>query len=277
MLHMDKNTKVKLIVGGATSLVLAVALGASAAIAASRSLSSNDGENVVVADAATELGVEPDTLATALKQAFKNRVEEALEADRLTEEQAREPEERIDSVEAPFRGGFGHRRGFGHLHGLGHRGGLGHVGRPGGIDVAASYLGLSRDQLREELRDGTTLAEIAKGEGKSVSGLVQAMVDDASKRLDEAISAGRLTKEQADEIRKGLEERLTELVNGELRLRPFFGHPGFGQGLRLPSPSVGGSARLARRYSHHPNGGSFPVWGEYLVRGIVSLESVIFM
>lgn len=218
MLHMDKITKVKLIVGGAASLVLVVALGASAAIAASRSLSSNDVGNAVIVDAATELGVESDALASALKQAFKNRVEEALEAGRLTEEQARKLEERIDRGEPPLFGGLGR-------FGMGPRGGSGRVGHLGGIDAAVSYLGLTREGLGEQLRNGKTLAEIAGTRGKSVAGLVQALVDDASEKLNEAVSSGRLTREQADEIQEDLEERIADLVNGELRSRPF-GHPG---------------------------------------------------
>ncbi len=40
-----------------------------------------------------------------------------------------------------------------------------------GIEGAADYLGLTEDELHERLRNGQTLAEIARAEGKSVDGL----------------------------------------------------------------------------------------------------------
>nr|MBA3333797.1 hypothetical protein [Actinomycetota bacterium] len=52
--------------------------------------------------------------------------------------------------------------------------------------------------MHEQPRDGDMLADIAKKEGTSVDGLVQAMVDAARKELDAAVAAGRLTEERAD-------------------------------------------------------------------------------
>nr|MBA3562240.1 hypothetical protein [Actinomycetota bacterium] len=64
---MDKNKKVTLVAGAALALLLAVALGASAAIAGSRVLGSNDESQAVIEDAAAELGVEPSALEEALE------------------------------------------------------------------------------------------------------------------------------------------------------------------------------------------------------------------
>lgn len=101
------------------------------------------------------------------------------------------------------------------------------LGHFGDLDAAAKYLELAEDELHGELRDGKTLAEIAEEQGRRVAGLIQAIVDDVSKRLDQAVTDGRLTEEQADAITEGLEERITELVNGE---PPFsvFEYPGRG-------------------------------------------------
>ena len=102
-------------------------------------------------------------------------------------------------------------------------------GQFGDLEAAAKYLELTEDELREQLRDdGRTLAEIAEAQGKPVAGLVQAMVDEASERLDRAVADGRLTRKRADEIRERLEERITDLVDGESRLRPSFEYPGPG-------------------------------------------------
>ena len=75
---------------------------------------------------------------------------------------------------------------------------------------------MSEADLREAL-DDKTLAEIAKEKGKSVSGLVKALVAAEEKKIDEAVADGRITKAQASELKSRLAERMQALVNGELR------------------------------------------------------------
>lgn len=226
---MNRNPRSSLLAGAA--IVLVVGVGAAGALAANGVLSPKAESEAVIDDAASQLGVEPAELSKALKQALKNRIDAAVEAGRLTEAQASELKGRIDSSEFPL---FGHggMRGPG-LHGPGMRLGHGEV-----LAAAASYLGLTEAELREELSD-KTLAEISKDRGKSVPGLVQSMVRAAEKEIDEAVAAGRLTKEQADAIKADLEERILSRVNGELprpELGPghrhwFGGGPGSHRGL----------------------------------------------
>jgi hypothetical protein len=83
------------------------------------------------------------------------------------------------------------------------------------LDAAASYLGLTRAQLQTQLSQGKTLAQLAKARAKSVDGLVDALVADEKKELDEAVSAGRLTRAQAHELLSGARQRFTDLVNGK--------------------------------------------------------------
>ncbi len=229
---MDRHDKIKLAAAAVAALLLAVALGATAAVGASRVLSSSDDGQTVIDDAAAELGVEPSALEGALRTALKNRVDDAVEAGILTEEEGAELKERVDSGQTPPL--FG---GFGRFHGFSDGG-----PRPdplAGLETAASYLGLTEAELHEQLRDGDTLADIAKKEGTSVDGLVQAMVDAARKELDAAVAAGRLTEERADMIEQNLEERTTDLVNGELRRSRFGADRGFGSP-HGDSPPFGG-------------------------------------
>jgi len=223
MSGMTRTGKIKVAGGAALALVLTVTLGAAGAIAASRALSSDEESQAVIDDAAAQLGVEPSALSDALEEALKNRVDAAVEAGRLTEEEGNDLKERIESGESPLLfGGFGHKApGFGHL------------GHFGSFEAAAPYLGLTMAELRERLADGDTLAEIAKAEGKSVDGLVQALVDAAEERIDDTVADDRLTEERAAELKEGLEERITDLVNGELRGRHFGFRPGFGRGFGL--------------------------------------------
>jgi hypothetical protein len=212
---MKKRTKIAMGAGAALAVV-----GAGGAMAAGQ-LSPSTESKAVVEDAAEQLGVAPAELSDALKQALANRLDEAVKAGTLTEAQAEAMKQRLESNDFPLFGGPA----------LGHRGGPGHhMGRAMGLDAAASFLGVTEAELRTELQSGKTLAEVAKAEGKTVDGLVDALVTAATKRLDEAVADGRLTKAQRDEIVASLEERTTARVNGE---RPEFREqrgPGFGMG-----------------------------------------------
>src|SRR5918999_2390710 len=156
-------------------VAVAVVAGAGGAIAATE-LSPESESKAVVEDAAELLGVEPEELSDALKQALENRIDEAVEDGRLSEERADRLKERLQMQDFPlFRGpDLAPRRGF-------EMPALPRFGRHGPrlfavLDAAADYLDLTEAELRAELRDGKTLAEIARAKGKSVDGLVDALV-----------------------------------------------------------------------------------------------------
>jgi predicted DNA-binding protein (UPF0251 family) len=220
---MTKRRSVKLAAGVVAISAMVVGLAAAGAVAASHVLSANEESKAVIEDAAAQLGVEPDALSDALKQALKNRIDAAVESGRLTEAQGAELKKRIDSGDGvPLFGGM---RPGGH--------GPGHAGLVGSLEEAAGYLGLTEAELRVQLA-GKTLAEIAKDKGKSADGLVQALATAAEKRIDEAVADGRLTEEQATELRSGLDDRIEALVNGEHRDHGRGFHPGFGPGSISP-------------------------------------------
>ena len=219
---MTRNAKLTILAAAGAAVAIA---GGGAAVAATGALSPEEESQAVIEDAAEQLGVEPNALSDALKDALKARIDAAVADGRLSQEQAAELKERIDSGDSPLVfGGLG-LRGFGHV---------GHFGHLAGLDGAASYLGVTEAELRAELEDGKTLAEIAKAEGKSVEGLVQTIVDSASERLDQAVEDGRLTRARADEIKQNLKSRITDLVNRVPGAARGFGlpggHHGFGPG-----------------------------------------------
>lgn len=209
---------------------LAVA-GGGAAIAATQLGSPKEESQAMVNDAAEQLGVQPDKLSAALKQAYKNRVDAAVKAGTLTKEHGDALKARIDSDDFPVLGvrGFGHAGHHGHGHG------------PFGakLDAAATYLGLTEAELRTQLESGKTLADVAKAQGESVDGLVQALYDSAKKRLDEAVAAGKLTQAKADAMLADLKAHLTDLVTGKLPPRPERGHHDGFRGDRFGGPPPG--------------------------------------
>src|SRR5215213_534217 len=198
-----QGTKRK-VAGGITVLVVAVA-GAGAAIGATGTGTPQQESKVVIDAAATDLGISSANLTAALKKALVARVDAAVTAGRLTQAQATELKARINSGEVPLVGlGGGHR---------GHRGGPGGIGHFAELQAAATYLGMTPAELRTAQENGKTLAAIAKDKGKTVDGLVAAMVAAATKEVNAAVTAGTLTDAQRDRILSDLKARITERVN----------------------------------------------------------------
>jgi hypothetical protein len=232
---MDRSLKRKVVAG--TVVALAVG-GTGAGIAATQLRSSpNEESQAIVNDAAKQLGVQPDQLSSALKKAMENQIDAAVAAGRITKAMGDELKQRIESNDFPLFGPLPLGFGFGHL---------GFVHRFPGLDVAASYLGLTESQLDSKLDSGKTLAQIAKDQGKSVDGLIAALRADLKSHLDQAVKDGRITQAQEDQALKDVETRLTNLVNGKF-IRParpgrWFGGPdrdGFGLGNGPPTAYPG--------------------------------------
>jgi polyhydroxyalkanoate synthesis regulator phasin len=219
----------KLIVLG-TALLAVIVVGGG--IAATKALTPKQQSQAVIDDAAKQLGVSPDKLSSALKQALKNRVDEAVKSGRLTKAQADRLKQAIDDGDAPLFG-LGPRR----FHDHGHFGFRGHVHGPlaEGLKAAADYLGLTRAQLMMELRGGKSLAQVAKAHGKTADGLVDALMKQADEKLDEAVKNGRITEAEKTEMLAGLKERITDLVNGRFPTPPRFFHRFAPDGDREPA------------------------------------------
>ena len=79
-------------------------------------------------------------------------------------------------------------------------------------DTAASSLDLSVADLAGELADGSSLGEVAEAEGADVSVLVDALLVKATNILDQAVSNGLVTPEQAARLSQRLETAVTKLI-----------------------------------------------------------------
>jgi len=196
------------VIGAAGAAVAAGAAGAAYGV----TQSSRDSERqAFLNDAAKRLNVSPDKLSAALKGAFSDRLDAAVKAGRLTQQQADAIKQRLAQKGGlPFFGGP-HR--FGGPHGGPFFGGP--HGGPffGGLDAAANYLGLTDQQLGDQLGSGKSLAQVAKDKGKSVDGLKGAIRDSLKSRLDQAVNDKRITKDEEDRILSNLDSRLDDIVN----------------------------------------------------------------
>lgn len=98
-------------------------------------------------------------------------------------------------------------------------GGRGRGGGPG-AEAAATALGITADELRTKLQDGTTIAELATEKGVELSTVTDAMLAAEKAHLAEEVTAGKITQAQADERLSGAADRITARVNGEKPERP---------------------------------------------------------
>ena len=205
----QKITKRVAVVVGTT----VIALGAAGYAVAQSGDSREDERKAFLNDAAQRLDKSPEELTKALQEAAIARIDAGVKDGRITEEQANEMKERIRQGDGlPFLGGPG---GHGHHH----RGG----GPRAGLTAAAEYLGLSAAELREQLHDDRSLADVAGERNKSVDGLKDAMEKAIRADIEKAVENRRLTREQADRMLEDVRSRIDEKVE---RGGPSRGGPG---------------------------------------------------
>ena len=82
------------------------------------------------------------------------------------------------------------------------------------LATAATYLGTTAADLETKMRAGQTLAQIANATaGKSRDGLLNALVADATAKIDAAQKAGTITADQATQLKANLSTRLAQFVD----------------------------------------------------------------
>lgn len=105
-------------------------------------------------------------------------------------------------------------RGEGEGHGPGgHRGRLGMFAAGVGSEALTDLLGLDAQELRQQLRDGATLAEIATAQGVEVQAVVDELVAELDERLTNAVENGRIDQTEADQKLADATAKITDMVN----------------------------------------------------------------
>jgi polyhydroxyalkanoate synthesis regulator phasin len=152
-------------------------------------------------ESATETVAEDEERTGRLREALETLVEDGT----ITAAQADAVAERLAST-LPGR----------HGHFIGRGPGL------ASFEAAAEIIGIENSELREALADGATLAEVAEDNGVAVDTLIAGLVSALDEKLDELVADGRITEEQAAEIRDNAPERIEDFVNSEVRIRRGF-------------------------------------------------------
>jgi polyhydroxyalkanoate synthesis regulator phasin len=190
-------------------------------------------DNKSLADMAAEQGVAVADLQAALVAQASERIDEAVEAGKIDADEAAEKlaaaetkiEEMINTAPEDFEG----RRGFGLSdRGQGHRAKGFKLGA--NIEEVEDLLGLSSEEIRTALQDGSTLSDLAEQQGVSVEALTDVLTDGLEERIDEAVAAGKIDADRAAEAKENIDERVENFLNREFDgERQGRGHRGHGQ------------------------------------------------
>lgn len=223
---MGRKTKIVMAIAAAMLLLVAVpAAGAIVDVASAQGGTTTPGTtNQAFWEAfAARLGISVDDLTAAFKGAAQDTVAQQLQQGQITQDQADKANGRIDAW-TPDRGGpfmFPFDKGMG-------RGGreFGMFGQTA-LDAAAKALGMTADELKTELQSGKTLADVATEKNVDIATVKQAIIDAAKAEVDQAVTDGKLTQAQADEMKARIDEMA---VNLDLTQPCFPGVPGRGHG-----------------------------------------------
>ena len=199
-----------------------IAGGTGAAIAAVTKDDPKKTEQAILDDAAKRLDVTPEKLRDALSAAQDAQLDQAVKDGDLTQKQADAIKEaRKDS--GRVLAGPGLFGGPGPHGVLKLRGGPGPLGKHGfGVrfelfEDLAKALGTSEQKLKEQLRDGKSVADVAKANGKTLADVRSAVRAAMKTRLDKAVEDGDLTRKQADRMLDRISEKVTAIGTAKAR------------------------------------------------------------
>ena len=182
---------------GALVATAAVLVGAGAALAASPATGDRSSRcDARVSRIAERRGVTVEQLTADVKARLLARIDAAEKAGRLSSERAAKLRDRV--AQGSFCGARHHVQA--------------RVAVRGMLRSAARFLGLDREELREQL-PGTSLAALAEKQGKSVSALEAAMIAPAKQRLATAVASGKITQARADAVLERLENTADRLAS----------------------------------------------------------------
>ena len=154
---------------------------------------------------AGKLGISVDKLQQAMMALENERIDKALKDGKLTADQAAKAKQQVTDSKGCF--GAGH---------VGGRGGLQGAGRQAGqvaLDAAAKALGMTPQQLMQEMRSGKSITDIAKAKNVDVKTVRDAVIAAEKAAIDQAVKDGKLTQTQADKLKDALTKNADKILD----------------------------------------------------------------
>ena len=177
---------------------------------------------------AANLGISQDRLTAAVKQTDLQLIDEAEAAGRLTADQAQAARDRVNNspADAPPLG-------IGGRHGAG---GRGFAKDAALVDAAASYFGVSADQLRQDLATAGTWQAVAAKYGKDNDAGKAGLRAALSAALRQSLTTKGLDATQVDQQVRLFEQNFDQFYTQPARQRGPGGPP-------RPAPATPGTSQ----------------------------------
>jgi hypothetical protein len=154
-----------------------------------------------VAQVSTEHGVDPANVVNAIVVALTQQIDQKAAAGAVDANRAEHAKQKLPDVANRFVNETKQRRG--------------HRVLKDAVQAAAKQIGVSENDLKQALKDGKSIAQVAKEHDKSVDDVVNAVVKNATNAIDQAVKDGKLDAKKADELKQKLPDRVKQLVNRE--------------------------------------------------------------
>jgi hypothetical protein len=158
-----------------------------------------------VAQVSTEHGVDPASVVNAIVTALTQQIDQKAAAGAVDANRAEHAKQKLPDVANRFVNETKSRRG--------------HRVLKGAVQAAAKEIGVSEDDLKQALKDGKSMAQVAKEHDKSAADVGDAIVKKATSAIDQAVKDDKLDSKRADEIKQKLPDRVEQLVNREPKQR----------------------------------------------------------
>lgn len=170
-----------------------------------------------LAEIAEEKGVSTEDLQSKLEAWLEenisaNRPAKESSDDSSTDSQAAKTPDFADMAAKMLES-----KGFGMGHG---HGGMMGSGMFGDSEELANLLGLTTDELKAAIKEGSSLADIAEKQNVAVNDVIDLLVSSMTEKLKAQLEEGKLADEQYEARKTELENRVTRMVNGEHPEKP---------------------------------------------------------
>ncbi len=155
-----------------------------------------------VAQVSTEHGVDPANVVNAIVTALTQQIDQKAASGTVDAARAEQAKQKVPALANRFVNETkSHRRG--------------HRVLKDAVQAAAKEIGVSENDLKEALKDGKSIAQVAQDHNKSVDDVVDTVVKAATSDIDQALKDGKLDSQKADQIKQKLPDRAKQLVNRE--------------------------------------------------------------
>jgi transposase-like protein len=177
-----------------------------------------DGKSV--AEVAEAHDVAPQAVIDAVLEAADHKLDEAVANGKLDETRAATIKDRLQDRVAKLVETKPGAHALSRLRRAKVRSGVRRHARRGALAVAAKAIGVEPKALVESLRDGQSVADVARANDVEPQVVIDAIVAAGNQKIDHAVANGKLDEDRAATIKERLPERAERLVNASRPARP---------------------------------------------------------